>query len=341
MKKIALILIACFLSLVCFTGCTSVGKNFFGIVKGVVIQDDYEAAGRMVGEAGYMAYVIMKGDPKYDKYTAKAEEIYAALDNAEGFDTASMNQVILEIMKAALTAKYGYVKATLITDGIRIGGVIADRLILKDVSAADATLYVKGLKEGIDEARGKTPAIALDEAEAKRQEKLAKEKAKQEGKEKEKEEQEKDEWAKPVYITCAPVKTCSYKFNDRTLAVQKRIAQELDKFGFLDKTEQPADEYTVPKYKNVEALITRCEDLEKFGVKKLNVWISDVKVDCKWKVGDDGKEVLDKDGNKIADCKLVSIRFLYQDFDGSIKEANCVGCVMYTELESVIDTASN
>lgn len=336
MKKIALILIACFLSLVCFTGCTSVGKNFFGIVKGVVIQDDYEAAGRMVGEAGYMAYVIMKGDPKYDKYTAKAEEIYAALDNAEGFDTTSMNQVILEIMQAALTAKYGYVKATLITDGIRIGGVIADRLILKDVSAADATLYVKGLKEGIDEARGKTPAIALDEAEAKRQEKLAKEKAKQEGKEKEKEEQEKDEWAKPVYITCAPVKTCTFTFSNRTMDVQYRIAKELDVFGFLDPNEQPTEEKPVTKYKNVQDFIKRCELLQKYSVQKVNVWISYVKVSCDWEKDENGNDKLDKEGNKIAKCVLEEIKFLWEDDYGNVLESTCVGCQMFTELDDLI-----
>ena len=324
------IVLACILT----TGCTSTGKSFFGIIRGVMTPDDYEAAGRMVGEAAYMGYVIMKGDPKYDKYTQKAEEIYMALDNAESFDTASVNQVALEILRAALTARYSYVKANLITDGVRVGGVIADRLIMKDVSSANATLYAKGLKEGIDEGRAKTPASALDEAAAQARAKAEKEKAKKEAEAQNKEYVEEDEWAKPRYITCAPVKTCSYKFNDRTLAVQKRIAQELDKFGFLDKTEQPADEYTVPKYKNVEALITRCEDLEKFGVKKLNVWISDVKVDCKWKTDDDGKEVLDENGNKIADCKLVSIRFLYQEEDGSVKEATCVRCVMRTELEA-------
>lgn len=319
-----------------FTGCTSTGKNFFGIVKGVVIGDDYEAAGRMVGEAGYMAYIVMKGDPKYDKYTSKMEEIYAALDAAGDFDTASVNQIILEVARVALTAKYGYVYGTLITDGIRVGGVIADRLVLKNVSAMDATLYAKGLKEGIDDARTKTPLSALDEAEKARQEKIAKEKAKKEAKEKGEEYVEKDEWENPMYITCKPVKTCVYKFSDRSLAVQKRIAQELDKFGFLDKTEQPEDEYDVPKWKNVLDMISRCEILEKYGVKKVNLWISDVKVDCKWKVDEDGKEVLDEKGNKIADCKLIAIRFLFQYSDGSIKETACVGCQELSELDDII-----
>ena len=193
------------------------------------------------------------------------------------------------------------------------------------------------MKEGIDEARSKTPLSALDEAEKARQEKIAKEKAKKEAEAASKEYVEEDEWAKAKYITCKPVNTCVYKFTDRTLATQKRIAQELDKFGFLDENEEPADEYSVTKHHNVMALITRCEDLEKYGVKKLNVWISDVKVDCKWKVGEDGKEELDKDGNKIADCKLVAIRFLYEERDGSIKEADCVGCVIYTELDNIPD----
>ena len=343
MKKLRCSLMFSVLALACIllTGCTSTGKSFFGIVKGVAMPDDYEAAGRMVGEAAYMGYVIMKGDPKYDKYTSKAEEIYAALDNAESFDTASVNQVALEILQAALTDRYGYVKAFLITDAVRVGGVIADRLLMKDVSAEEATLYAKGLKEGIDEARSKTPAIALDEAAAKAKEKADKEKAKKEAESKGETYVEEDEWAEPKYITCKPVKTCVYKFTDRTLSVQKRIAQELDKFGFLDKTEQPEDEFDIPKYKNVLDLITRCNDLEKFGVTRLNVWISDVKVDCKWALDEDGKEKLDKDGNKIADCKLVSIRFLSQQSDGSTKETKCVGCATYTELEDVIKLSSN
>lgn len=338
-KLLSLFLMAALaVTVITTTGCTSTGKNFFGIVKGVVIGDDYEAAGRMVGEAGYMAYIVMKGDPKYDKYTAKMEEVYAALDAAGDFDTGSLNQTILEVARVALTAKYGYVYGTLITDGIRIGGVIADRLFLKNVSATDATLYAKGLKEGIDEARSKTPLSALDEAEKARQEKIAKEKAKKEAEAAGKEYVEVDEWAAPKYITCKPVNTCSYKFTDRKLETQKRIAQELDKFGFLDPNEQPADEYSETKYNNVQALIKRCEELEKYGVKKLNVWISDVKVDCKWKVGEDGKEELDKEGNKIADCKLVAIRFLNEESDGTIKEATCVGCVIYTELNGVPDS---
>lgn len=322
--------------LVGVTGCRNMGgKSFFGTLKGVVIGDDYEAAGKMVGEAGYMAYVIMKGDPKYDKYTAKMEEIYKLVDESGTFDTASINQTILDVARVALSAKYGYVYGTLITDGIRVGGVIADRLVMKNVSAADATLYAKGIKEGVDEARAKTPASALDEAAAKAKEKAEKAKAKAEGKEAELEAKKKDEWAKPVYITCKPVKVCTYKFTNRSLSVQKRIAQELDKFGFLDPNEEPADEYSMTKYQNVKDFIERCERLEKFNVKKVNVWISYVRVNCVWKKDADGKEILDEKGNKIADCKLEAITFLWEDAYGNVMETDCVRCMDDTELDDL------
>lgn len=308
MKKVFTLMIALTL-VVGMTGCTSTGKNFFGIVKDVVIGDDYEAAGRMVGEAGYMAYVIMKGDPKYDKYTQKAEEIYAALDNAETFDTASMNQVILDIARAALTARYGYVKATLITDGIRVGGVIADRLILRKVSSEDANLYVKGLKEGIDNARANTPASALDAAAAQAAAKAAKEKAKKEAEAAGKEY--KEEAPAPKIIKCKKGDVCEYKITNKSLDYQMTVAKDLRDFGFLDPNE-PDPEGGHSKYKNVKDFISRCETLQKFGVKTMRLWISYVKIN--------------------ADNKLEAITFLVQLDSGEIIETTCVSCTVDYEM---------
>lgn len=297
MKKIIILIMAAIVAITAFTGCTSTGKNFFGIVKGVVIGDDYEAAGRMVGEAGYMAYVVMKGDPKYDKYTAKAEEIYAALDNAEGFDTASVNQIFLEVMQAALTAKYGYVKAVLITDGIRIGGVIADRLIVQKVSSADATLYVKGIKEGIDNARAGTPVEALDQAAAERAAKLAKDEARKNAK----------------YITCKEG-VCEYDFSKmRSTAKQLALAKELKDDGWLDYTEQTSAEVLVTKADNVEHFIDRTTVMKKFKVQTLRVWITYIKVDA-------------------AAHKLVDIKFALLDYDDTLIDVDCVSCVTDIEL---------
>jgi len=297
MKKLLTALIALML-VVGMTGCKSVAdKNFFGLVKGVVIGDDYEAAGRMVGNAGYMAYVVMRGDPKYDKYTSKAEEIYALLDNAEGFDTASVNKIFLEVMQAGLTAKYGFVKAALITDGIRIGGVIADRLFLKNVSTADANLYLKGIKEGIDEARAGTPLEALDQAAAERAAKLA----------------EKENKKNAKYITCTEG-VCEYDFSKmRGTSKQLALANELKNDGWLDYSEQPTETVLVTKADNVEHFIERTTVMKKFKVKTLRVWITYVKVNA-------------------ATHKLVDIKFVLLEDDGTQIDVDCVGCVSDIEL---------
>ena len=159
-----LVMLALIVSSCLWTGCSTTGKtSLLGSVKQVIVGDDYEAAGRAVGEAGYMAYVILKGDKKYDKYTAKCEELYAALDNAESetVKLGTINQVALEVMQSALTAKYGYAKASLITTGVRIGGAVADRIIAKRVDAVAAEQFLKGFKQGVDIAIARTPADAL------------------------------------------------------------------------------------------------------------------------------------------------------------------------------------
>ena len=306
-------MVAILTAMTILTGCKTAEKGFFGIVKGVVIQDDYKAAGYRVGKAAYMGYVIMKGDPKYDKYTKKAEEIYAALDNAQDFDTKSVNQTALEILQAALTARYGYVKAALITDGVRIGGVVADRFIVKNVSSTDADLYIKGLKEGIDDARAEVPQSALDEAAAKAAEKAAKEKAKKDAEKAGKEYQELPKGR--LYITCKDGH-CKYDFlATRDLTKQLAIARELKEYGFVKETEQRKEQYTHTNYENVCDFIDRLENLEKFGVKKLRLWIAEVEVTCN---GDD--------------CVLDRIKFVLEDDNGGIREETCVSCVTDLEL---------
>ena len=302
MKKILSVLFALSLTVV-MTGCSSTGnKGFFGVVKNVLIGDDYEEAGRMVGKAGYTAYVIMKGDPKYDKYTKKAEEIYTALDNAENFDEASVNQIFLEVLRAALQTRYGYLEAEGITMGVRIGGAIADRMIVKNVSSADAKLYLKGIKEGIDEARAETPQEFLDEAAAKAAEKAA----------------EKENKKKAKYITCTEGQ-CDYDFSKmRETSKQLALAKELKNDDWLDYTEQKTEDMRATKAENVEHFITRTLNMKKFKIKTLKVWIGKVKVDS-------------------ATHKLVSIQFLWEDFDGQISETNCVACEADLELLELED----
>ena len=237
------------------TGCSNIQNGgFFGMVKKVILPDDYEEAGRMVGEAGYMAYVIMKGDPKYDKYTTKMEEIWAALQagEKESFVMGDLNNTFLEVMRVAMTAKYGYVKGALITDGIRIGGVLADRLMADKVDTVKMELYLKGVKEGIEHAIAATPADAFTEF------------------------QKPTEEDKKI-IRCPDGNCKGDLSNKRTVSYIAQAAQELLDSGYLDKNEEaPEGEHN--KYENMEQLVERCKLLKKFGIKKSLMYIGEYEI---------------------------------------------------------------
>lgn len=277
-KKLSMFLAAgLFTLLICLSlfevGCTSV-TPMFGNVAQVIVGDDYEAAGKAVGEAGYTAYVILKGNPKYDKYTKKCEELYAALDAADSdVNIGTINTVAMEVMNAALTVKYGYAKAQLITTGVRIGGAVADRIIAKRVDAVAAEQFLRGFKNGIDNAK----SIAIPTAPT-------------------------DVSSLPNYITCTKGNKCRFTFTDRTTAVQLAIAKELDDYKFLDKNEKRTDEYVPTKAENVIDLIGMLEKMLELGESTSNVWISEVCINENGKL-DSIKFLYDDDGViKATDC---------------------------------------
>lgn len=272
MKKLFILLTAC-IAIVGMTGCTQVSKGFFGNLSKVILPDDYEVAGQMTGEAAYMAYVIMKGDPKYDKYTAKMEEIYKALEagEKESLVMGDLNNTFLEVMRVAMTAKYGYVKGALITDGIRIGGVIADRIVSGKIDTIKAEQYLNGVKKGVDNAIANTPAEAFTEF------------------------QKPTEEDKKI-IRCEDGNCKGDLSKKRKVSYIAQAAQELLDTGYIDKNEQaPTGEHNT--YENLEQLIERCKLLKKFGVKKSLMYIGEyefkdgkcVKLDI-WL--EDGEELL-------------------------------------------------
>lgn len=240
-------------------GCSSVGKggnkSLLGTVKEIIVGDDYEAAGETLGNVSVTAYTILKGNPKYDKYTGKMEELWDALNKADsGVTAGNVNELALEVALVALTAKYGYAKASLITTGIRIGGAVADRIIAKHVDQVAAEQFLKGFKTGVDKALADIPdPIVVDEK-------------------------------NPKYITCQKGQTCEFKFTNRSVDVQLTIAKELRDFGFLDEKEKRKDEYSHTKKENVEALIERTEKLREVGIKKVNVWIAEVGINAEGKL---------------------------------------------------------
>lgn len=269
-----IVMLALIASSCLWTGCSSNGKtNLLGSVKQVIVGDDYEAAGKAVGEAGYMAYVILKGDSKYNKYTTKCEELYAALDNAESetVKLGTINQVALEVMQVALTAKYGYVKAQLITTGVRIGGVVADRIIARRVDTIAADKFIKGFKEGLDLAIAKTPADALIPAEKEQK----------------------------VKAFDCPDGNCTITAGSRDVKFQQRMAWQIIDEGYADKDEVVKEGHNA--YTNCKDLITRCKTLRKFNVAETRCYIHHFTVENGKLKNIEFRMILD-DGEIVTNC---------------------------------------
>ena len=277
-----LVMLALIVSSCLWTGCSMTGKpSLLGSVKQVIVGDDYEAAGRAVGEASQFAYVILKDNPKYDKYTSKYKEFCDALDNSESetVKIGTLNQVALDIMTVAMTAKYGYPKAQIIVAGTRVGGAIIDRILAKKIDNVAVDKFLNGFNEGRKEASDAAlPVVVTDASEV------------------------------PNYITCKNGSKCMFTFTNRSTAVQLAIAKELYNYGFLDKSAVRKDPYVPTDAENVVDFIGLCEKMLELGVDKMKVWIAEVRIN--------------------EDGKLESIKFLYEDFDGEIKETNCATCVM-------------
>ena len=261
MKKFALILITCILSVVCFTGCASKGLNLLSGVKDVVIGDDYYATAKMLGGASAIGYKLVEGNPKYDKYTAACRDIYNALDaNDDTLTVGSINNVAIDMCRVALTAKYGYVYGALLTDGIIVGGRVADRIIAKRVDKVAAEQFLRGFKDGVDEELKNFPDTVAQPVE------------------------EKEKKA----FDCKDG-NCTIVVTNRSVKHQKAVAQQLIDEKWVKETDLPRENMPESDYTNVKDFVTRCEDLQKFGVKTTDMYIKEFK--CKTVKGEDGEEV--------------------------------------------------
>lgn len=285
MKKFALLFImAALAATLVFTGCASKsgGKSMLGTVKEVIIGDDYEAAGETLGDVSVTAYTILKGNPKYDKYTGKMEKLWEALNKADGGVTAgNVNELALEVAQVALTAKYGYPYSKAITTGIRIGGAIADRIIANKVDDVAAEQFLKGFKAGVDKALADLPPDAFTPVE----------------------EAEK----KP--FEC-PDGNCTVKITNRKVSHQMAVAQELIDGNYADKTEV-APEGDVSKYDNITHFIERCKILQKYKVKKTDLYIKEFTIE----------------GGVL---KTISFKMILDD--GAEFDVTCVGCMDIPEI---------
>lgn len=139
-------------------GCKSTSALVPAVGSNLTIAD-HKAAGEAVGEAGYYAYAYLKQDNKYAKYTTRCEEIYAALESAQGgdadatIDVAAVNDAALQVLQVVLAAKYGPTQAALITAGARIGVGFAYQLVKSKIPEDKLSLYIDGVWQGIQNAK--------------------------------------------------------------------------------------------------------------------------------------------------------------------------------------------
>ena len=140
------------------SGCKSTSVLGSSLGNNLNVQD-YKAAGEAVGEAGYYAYAYLKQDGKYAKYTTRCEELYAALEAAQGgdanqsIDVADVNDAALQVLQVVLAAKYGPTQAALITAGARIGVGFAYQLVKSKIPQDKLSLYLDGVWAGIQNAK--------------------------------------------------------------------------------------------------------------------------------------------------------------------------------------------
>ena len=145
-------------SVVDMSGCTTASPLGQAVGSSLTVTD-YKLAGQAVGEAGHYAYSFLKQDPKYATYTARCEQIYAALEKAhEGnpdtnIDIAAVNDAALQVLNVVLAAKYGPTQAALITSGARLGILFATNLVRQKIPENKLNLYLEGVWQGIQTAK--------------------------------------------------------------------------------------------------------------------------------------------------------------------------------------------
>lgn len=167
MKK----LIACFmLALVAFTllSCNSVNPttekvSILDKVSKITLVDNPELAGDIFAKGIYTGYLLVKKDGKHEKEVKILEDLYLQLLQAEKADErpklAAVNNAGLTVLRAAMIAKYGYVKGGLIADAVQIGGGIIDARVKKKLTDPDEEKFMTAFIATLKDCVANTPII--------------------------------------------------------------------------------------------------------------------------------------------------------------------------------------
>lgn len=225
------------LSVIVMTGC---GALKFDGIKQTVVGENYEAAGEIVGEAGFYAYEYLKADKKYARYCDKMEKVYSQIESgeltAEGIGV--INEVAMLVSEEALRAKYSDAEVFLIIRAIKIAGAIADRGVSSRIDKASADRFFNGFMKGVAKAKGQwvEPEVKPED--------------------------------EPFVCPDGNCKIDGLRYKNE-VAYQKALAKKLKKYA--DKNEKLTEDKLVTDYDNLAHQIERCEQLESYKVDK--TWV--------------------------------------------------------------------
>lgn len=271
------------LGLISTVGCQHTkGTNFIDSVKNVIVGDDYYAAGKTVGKGSVIAYYALLGNDKYSDITGKCKELWKELDNQEGdFSIGTINKIAIEVCRKAVTDRYGFLAGTAAADALNVAGVVIDRNLAKKIDAVATSQFVSGYHDGVEEELKNIPADALTKP-------------------------EKDD-KKPFECTDG---NCEVTITNRKVSHQIAVAQELLDGNYADKSETAPDG-EVSKYDNITHFIERCKILQKYKVKKTDLYIKSFKIE----------------GGVL---KTISFKMILDD--GKEFDVSCVGCMDIPEI---------
>ena len=319
------------------SGCKSTSPLASSLGSNLQVSD-YKAAGEAVGEAGYYSYAFLKQDAKYAKYTQRCEEIYKALEAAQGgdadtsIDVAAINDAALQVLQVVLAAKYVPTQAALITAGARIGVGFAYNLVKQKIPEDKLSLYLDGVWQGIQNAKKNgadlisepteiDKLIALEPSEGcdldcvidkvssrlnaggltEYDEKRLKNRLKVLKKQK----------AGTAKAFDCKDGNCIIVIDNRAIGFQTRVAQQIIDDGYADPNEEVKEGHNA--YQNCKDLIERCKVLNKFGVDETRCYIRTF---------------------TIEGGVLKTIEFRMVGYEGEFV-TDCVACCVYLELDNI------
>lgn len=243
-KQIAFAIMLVLTSVVTFTGCAGLDQNLLGNLKPSVSVQNPRKLGKLAGEGAYLAYVVCKNNPKYDKEVAMCEEVWDKLLAEDGTVTvADINNLAIQMGSAAVADKYGWVYASAVVMGMQAAGALADNAASGNIDTEFLNEFLGGAVEGVNLMKATIPADALIPAEKE----------------------------KKVKVFECPGGNCTITPSSRDVKYQQRLAQQLIDDGYVDKDEVVKEGHNA--WQNCKDLITRCKTLRKYKVEETRCYI--------------------------------------------------------------------